>query len=259
MRELDMQSYTRDGFLVVPGLFGTEEVEQLNSHFMSLHARAPLPGLYEPLPAEKAGGDILKVFPRVMHPHRFDPVSLRWLLDQRVFDVLSILLQDEPLAAQSMYYFKPPGARGQQFHQDNYYLQARPATCIAAWTALDHTDEENGGLFVYPGTHTWKVVCPDDDDGHLLTKLPLGDPVPARMNPGDVLFFNGALVHGSQRNATADRWRRSYICHYIGRQHSDAISDFYHPVLDRTGSTVSKLKVPHGGVPCGGEDGNWAG
>jgi hypothetical protein len=161
-----------------------------------------------------------------MHPHRFDEVSRQWLLDGRIFDILAILLDDEPLAAQSMFYFKPPGARGQQFHQDNHYLQARPAICLAAWTALDETDEENGGLFVYPGTHTWKVLCPDDDDGHLLTHLPEGTPVPARMKAGDVLFFNGALVHGSQRNSLRSL-APPFICHYISRGHCE-LSDFYH-------------------------------
>ena len=34
--------------------------------------------------------------------------------------------------------------------------------------------------------------------------------------PGDVLFFDGKMIHGSYRNATTDRWRRSFICHYIG-------------------------------------------
>jgi hypothetical protein len=38
----------------------------------------------------------------------------------------------EAYAAQSMYYYKPPGAKGQGMHQDNFYLLASPATCIAA-------------------------------------------------------------------------------------------------------------------------------
>jgi len=47
----------------------------------------------------------------------------------------------EALACQSMLYFKPPGARGQVLHQDNFYLHARRGTCVAAWLALDRSDE----------------------------------------------------------------------------------------------------------------------
>jgi ectoine hydroxylase-related dioxygenase (phytanoyl-CoA dioxygenase family) len=54
----------------------------------------------------------------------------------------------EPFAVQTMLYFKPPGARGQAVHQDQYYLRVDPGTRIAAWQALDRCDEENGCLEV---------------------------------------------------------------------------------------------------------------
>ena len=53
-----------------------------------------------------------------------------------------------------MLYFKPPGARGQALHQDNFYLRVQPGTCMAAWMALDDCDEENGCMQVVPGSHT---------------------------------------------------------------------------------------------------------
>ena len=61
--------------------------------------------------------------------------------------------------AQSMYYFKPPGARGQNMHQDNMYLMAQPNTCIAAWTAIDDATLDNGCLYVVPGSHRDKLIC----------------------------------------------------------------------------------------------------
>ncbi len=36
------------------------------------------------------------------------------------------------------------------------------------------------------------------------------------MGPGDALFFAGKTIHGSYPNLTQDRWRRSFICHYVG-------------------------------------------
>ena len=50
--------------------------------------------------------------------------------------VLTQLLGVEPLAVQTMLYFKPAGARGQALHQDNFYLRVQPGTCMAAWLAL---------------------------------------------------------------------------------------------------------------------------
>ena len=41
------------------------------------------------------------------------------------------------------------------------------------------------------------------------------------MEPGDTLFFDGKTIHGSDANRTADRWRRSFICHYVGKHSRD--------------------------------------
>ena len=67
-----------------------------------------------------------------MQPHRQDEASLKWLIDERLNTAMTGLLGREPFAVQTMFYFKPPGARGQALHQDQYYLRVQPGTCIAA-------------------------------------------------------------------------------------------------------------------------------
>ena len=36
------------------------------------------------------------------------------------------------------------------------------------------------------------------------------------MKSGDALFFHGKTIHSSYLNMAKNRWRRSFICHYIG-------------------------------------------
>jgi ectoine hydroxylase-related dioxygenase (phytanoyl-CoA dioxygenase family) len=69
------------------------------------------------------------------------------------------------------------------------------------------------------------------------------------MEPGDVLFFNGSVVHGSMPNRTTDRFRRSLIGHYI---EADArqVAAYFHPVLRMDGTTL-ELDVSQGGGACG--------
>lgn len=253
-----VRAYQEDGYLLVRGLFSTDEVRRLRDHFMALHAGGPIPGWFEPAPPEEAGNDPLKRFPRMMHPHRVDELSRRYLLDPRLGAILEELLGEEPLAAQTMLYFKPPGARGQALHQDNFFLKVEPGTCIAAWVALDPADAENGGLEVVPGTHAMDLFCPEEADlGASFTRQFVPPPpglaaVPVTMGPGDVLFFNGSLVHGSQPNRTADRFRRSFICHYIPRS-ARLVSKFYRPILTMAGDEV-ELAENTGGGPCGSDE-----
>ncbi len=200
-----LDDFNDQGHVLVPGMLSPDEVAGLREEFMALHAGGPIPGHFSPEPQEPGRPyDILRDYPRVMHPHQVNELALRYLLDARFGAVLEELLGEEPLAAQSMFYFKPPGARGQALHQDNFYLRVEPGTCVAAWVALDRVDRANGGLEVVPGTHRMDLFCPEEaDPGVSFTRdyvpPPPGLPrVPVDMEPGDVLFFNGSLVHGSR-------------------------------------------------------------
>lgn len=252
MTATDIGAFEEDGFTVARGLFGYDEIDRLRAEFAALHAAGPVPGHFEP----HASGDPLRVYPRVMHPHEISRLALRFLLDTRLRRVLEALFGEEVLAAQSMFYFKPPGARGQALHQDNFYLRAEPGTCVAAWVACDVIDRENGGLEVVPGTHRMDLFCPEEADAGLSFAREYVPPpaglaaVPVDMAPGDVLFFNGSLVHGSQPNRSADRFRRSFIGHYVGRS-AERIGRFYR-TLSMSGERVP-LAESMGAGPCGTE------
>lgn len=83
------------------------------------------------------------------------------------------------------------------------------------------------------------AVCALPDDAQL---------VPIPMEPGDVLFFNGSLVHGSKPN-TSTRVRRALIGHYIQAEARE-VAYWYHPVLRMDGTEVA-LEESLGGGACG--------
>jgi hypothetical protein len=218
------------------------------------------------LNAQKIGGfdgdtlvmdsaDPLMKYPRMVHPHRWDKRTLDWLLDDRLRRWTTALLGREPYAAQTMFYFKPAGARGQALHQDQRSLEVSPGTCLAAWMAVDPCDEENGCMLVIPDTHDLPKLCMVDADTSTSftgKTVPLADwmqTCPIIMQPGDVLFFNGQLIHGSGPNVSKDRFRRALIAHYIVGE-AEKVAKFYHPVLNFDGAEVDLGFSDHGG-PCG--------
>ncbi|MDF2439699.1 MAG: phytanoyl-CoA hydroxylase, partial [Abditibacteriota bacterium] len=148
-----------------------------------------------------------------------------------------------------------PGARGQAMHQDNFYLQVKPGTCMAAWLALDECDEENGCMRVVPGSHNWPILCPTEaDTSASFTNItvplpPESSPVPVPMQAGDVLFFNGSLVHGSFPNTSQERFRRSLIGHYVEGGTTE-LTRFDQPVLLMNGQEMS-VGSSEAGAPCG--------
>jgi len=256
------EQFARDGYVVARGLFSPAEVEEIRALFAKMHAEG-VPGHYEPRTVRDGvedPNDPLYQYPRVMMPHRFNARAKHYMLHAGVRRILESLFQTEPVATQSMFYFKPPGARGQALHQDQFYLLVEPGTCIAAWTAIDDCDAENGGMMLVPKTNDAPIVCPDEANrGESYTKhfvpVPKGSkPVLAEMKAGDTLFFNGSVIHGSGPNRSKERFRRAFICHYAAGN-LQKISGSYHPLTRMDGSEY-EVEIQTSGGPCGE---GWAG
>lgn len=247
------QHYDEFGFCVIEGVYAADELDAIERFFEDFRNRRE-----EAFHNGKAYAEIDpdKELLRALHPHRYDERVMDWFMHPRLCDVLAVLLGAEPLGAQTMYYYKPPGSVGQGMHQDNLYLLAAPAACIGTWTPLDDADEENGCLFVKPQAHGHGILCKDRDSrwegmpeaigGELARKI---KPVAVPVKRGETLFFHGELPHGSGRNRSRTRSRRTFIGHYCDRTTTE-IAKFYHPIVNRHGETVSDIAVYAGGGPC---------
>lgn len=250
---VDKASYERDGYWLAHGVFTRAETDAYIEHYMRINAEGSH-GMND-MVQDPASPDPLVRYPRLIQMHYTDDVSLKFLIDGRLATIMSTLLGEEPYAVQTMLFYKPPGGRGNALHQDQYFLRVHPGTCIAAWLALDYCDEENGCLQVVPGTRDLPVLCtkpadPKITDAPLTVPLPPGvEPMPVIMEPGDVLFFNGSVIHGSYPNTSKDRFRRALIGHYIVAE-AEKVAKFYHPVLRMDGTEV-QMDVSEGGGPCG--------
>ncbi|MCU0792711.1 MAG: phytanoyl-CoA dioxygenase family protein [Opitutaceae bacterium] len=251
-----IEQFHRDGWCVVDALFSPAEIDAIEAFFEEFKTNGA--AIYD---GESRFEDIdpAKRQLRAMHPHRHSEQAKTWALQPRVLAVLGALLGHPALLAQTMYYFKPPGAKGQGMHQDNFYLLAAPATCIAAWTAIDAATLDNGCLWVVPGSHRHAIHCPKEvpgenwnnyGDSHINPFPRDAKPIPVTVPRGSTMFFGGQLIHGSGPNRTATTSRRTFIGHYVDAA-TTSLSKFYHPVLDARGQVVSTVAVHTGGGPCG--------
>jgi phytanoyl-CoA hydroxylase len=254
-----IEAYQRNGFAIVRNLFSEKECNQFSDYFTAMIERGG--DGYAETNVDTKHPDPLKRYPRLLQPHRSDEVAFEYMTDRRIRDsLISLSMGAEPFAVQTMVYFKPPGGRGQNLHQDNMYLLVHPGTCIAAWLALDDCDEENGCMVFVPNTGDLPIICqvetPGLDEeqwGNIETPLPphSAKPVHALMKKGDVVFFNGNVVHGSFKNRSETRFRRSLIGHYIAAE-AKQVAKYYFPVFRLDGTRLDEgFEQSAPGGPCG--------
>src|SRR5437763_3691685 len=168
------QQYTqfkRDGVIVVPQIVPAEDIAELRNHTEDL-MQGRLPEQQQDL--KTAHGHSLRVpenlspeerckhFLRIHMLHRLLPLHEKYMLHPRVLDALEVLIGPDVLALQTMLFIKPPGAAGQGWHQDSYYIPTHPDTLCGAWIAIDDCDGENGAMWFAKGSGDGPVyaACP---------------------------------------------------------------------------------------------------
>ncbi|WP_067663099.1 phytanoyl-CoA dioxygenase family protein [Nocardia miyunensis] len=99
-----------------------------------------------------------------------------------------------------------PGNKAQILHRDlenNHFAvtmgKAGPMVMINFLIALTDFTEENGATRVIPRSNHW-----DDYENRGTPEMT----IPAEMKAGDVIFFNGKVVHGGGANVTENEFRR---------------------------------------------------
>jgi hypothetical protein len=221
--------FVEHGYLVVPQLLTPDEVEIGRDETLRF-ARGDYPLSNPPLVADDATDEERVGAMLAVHfPHWVSEASLGLVHHRGVVDVLSkVTAAHLPFwdgrvkCMQSMLFLKPPGLQGQAWHQDERYIPTRDRSLIGAWLALDDADIENGCLWVLPGSHKMGYLYPTRDHGRRdefdasdeAYGFDDSEAVAVEVHAGDVVFFNGYLLHRSFRNRS-NRTRRALVNHYM--------------------------------------------
>ncbi|XP_076677119.1 phytanoyl-CoA dioxygenase domain containing 1 isoform X2 [Andrena cerasifolii] len=178
----------------------------------------------------------LKVHPRVSlnkvgHAlHWLHPTFKKYTFDERVKETAYQLDYQEPAICGSMYIYKNPGIGSEvSMHQDATYFHTEPSKLVTFWVALEDTTQENGCLWIAPGSHQSGVHRrymrnKDPDSKELLIydkpapcyQLSNFRPVP--VSKGTCVLLHGEVVHFSHPNKS-DKSRHAYTFHAIETQH----------------------------------------
>ncbi len=220
--------FVENGYVTVPDVIDADELEELKSDVVKV-ARGEYPcDNVEPISEAVEDTEVLKSVLCIHQPHFVSPVIEKYVRHSQICGILSQITaahlpwwDGSVKCMQSMYFVKPPQFQGQAWHQDEIYIPTRDRSLIGAWIAVDEATEENGCLWVIPGSHKTGYLYPQREHGKPEEfdfapesyGFDESAEVPVEVKAGTLVFFNGYLLHRSRKNRS-DVYRRVLVNHY---------------------------------------------
>ncbi|XP_012232700.2 LOW QUALITY PROTEIN: uncharacterized protein [Linepithema humile] len=214
-------------------IFNTIKLQQNKDQYF-LDSANKISAFFEAEALEEDGR--LKVHPRVSlnkigHAlHWLHPTFKKYTFDERVKEATFQLDYQEPAVCQSMYIYKNPGTGSEVImHQDASYLYTEPVKLVGFWIALEDATQENGCLWIAPGSHQSGVHRrymrnKDKNSPELLIYdraapcYPLSNFRPVPVRKGTCILIHGQVVHFSYPNKS-ETSRHAYTFHVIETKH----------------------------------------
>lgn len=221
----EIETYQRDGVVLLEGLFDTAWVAQLRE-LADWDMRTPGKMQHE---LAKAGD-----------PGRFYTNTFLWPrhdgFKQFVFESPAAAIAGALMRSNRINIFfdqfliKEPNTRERtRWHHDLTYWPVNGAQVCTLWLALDVVTRDNGAVEYVKGSHRWGKRFKAEaflGEGRYKEDLP---PVPDieamrgelefvqyELQPGDCTVHHALTVHGAPGNTRADRRRRAYVTRWAG-------------------------------------------
>lgn len=223
----DKENYRAHGVMILRGALSAEEVETLRRETLAIcrGERDDFEGI-DRVPGESDEQPLARYL-CIHFPHKLSALMREALAHPRIVQALTHAIGPNVKCMQSMLFIKAPGKPGQAWHQDEYYIPTRDRSLTGAWIALDAATKDNGCLWAIPGSHRRGVLYPQKPAdvrefacSYESYEFPYrdDDAVPLLCEPGDVIIFNGYVLHRSLRNRATAGYRRALVYHYMSAE-----------------------------------------
>ena len=225
-----VNEFKEKGFIVIKGFFRPDEMAKFSAWLDELRDKQPAEGeeakYYETSPI--SGESILVRIENVIGDHNREASDL--LISDKAREYLTQLLGEAPVLFKEKINYKLPGCRPDKLHQDQ--AAGWNAYCdffISMAIAVDENRLDNAALsFMNSGnyenklmTGEWRPLTEDDPPYQ-----PKDEYVLLEADPGDVIFFDSYVPHGSPAN-TGTRGRRNIFLTFNKESDGDMREKYY--------------------------------
>ena len=204
-----LKQYKDEGFISPINIFTNEKAKKIRNEIEIIEKKMP----HE---LEKSGR---------YNAHLISPLLDEVTHDLKILDAVQSIIGENILVCGTTLFIKNPNEKGfVSYHQDAKYIGLEPHNWVTAWVAITDSNEENGCMRMWSGSHKDNLKEHDQkfNEGNLLTRgqtvknVPIEKTTPLILKAGQMSLHHPAVVHGSEQNNSDDRRIGFVIQSYIG-------------------------------------------
>ena len=212
----EIQSYTRNGFVVPKFRLDNSDLEKLQNatlELMQTYPHIPTEGLVSPH-IFYAGSNRPDIHSKFLEICKLTPL----------LDIVDQLIGSDIIVWGSRIFSKAPQTgRATPWHQDGEYWPIRPLATATVWIAIDDSNENNGCLKILTGSNRAKMLLPHQSlsgkgaalDKEIKTELiESKNVVSVPLQPGQMVIFDVFTAHGASPNLSNQR-RAGFAIRYM--------------------------------------------
>ena len=203
-----LKQYEEEGFVSPINIFSKDKAKEIRNEIELIENKMP---------------EELKNYGRY-HAHLISPLLDEVTHNSKILDAVQSLIGENILVCGTTLFIKNPNEKGfVSYHQDAKYIGLEPHNWVTAWVAITDSNEKNGCMRMWPGSH--KDYLKDHDqkfnEGNLLTRgqtvknVPENETIPLVLEAGQISLHHPTVVHGSELNKSNDRRIGFVIQSYI--------------------------------------------
>ena len=168
--------------------------------------------------------------------HMISPVFNNVCLNNKILDAVESIIGKNILICGTTLFIKNANEKGfVSFRQDAKYIGLEPHNWVTAWIAVTNSNEENGCMRMWPGSHKEDLKNHEQnfDEDNLLTRgqtienVPIEETEPVILKAGQMSLHHPTVIHGSGLNRSNDRRIGFVVQSYIGSNVDQVLGKIY--------------------------------
>jgi hypothetical protein len=144
---------------------------------------------------------------------RRSEIVRQFIAQQRIIDFLKPIAGSDLWVRWDQAVTKRPGAGVFHWHQDNAFNKLQTEH-FQVWVALTESTQQNGGLWLAPGSHKRGMLPHERRPGQRVVQAEVGESVCVDASAGDLIVFSSLMLHRTGPN-DADTSRVAFVTEYM--------------------------------------------